>query len=139
MPCALVFALAKAGKSIDARMAIMAMTTNNSISVNAADTGKSLAANSHAALIGRATPNPQRLVVWPKKAFCDEDGIGVVFVASAEIQPASDPRLIPGGRVASQARGDVFVKIARVHDPGETQLFKIAETLNALRLGLRLG
>src|SRR5690349_542687 len=33
MPCALVLALARAGKSIAARMAIMAMTTRSSISV----------------------------------------------------------------------------------------------------------
>ena len=35
MPCALLFALAKAGNSIAARIAMMAMTTNNSINVKA--------------------------------------------------------------------------------------------------------
>jgi len=35
MPCALAFALAKAGNSIPAKMAMMAITTSNSISVNA--------------------------------------------------------------------------------------------------------
>jgi len=34
MRCAFSFALLKAGRSIAARMAIMAMTTNNSIKVN---------------------------------------------------------------------------------------------------------
>src|SRR5216117_866125 len=34
MPCALVFDLASAGSSIEARMAMMAMTTSNSINVN---------------------------------------------------------------------------------------------------------
>ena len=35
MPCALVLALAKAGKSSPASMAMIAMTTSNSINVNA--------------------------------------------------------------------------------------------------------
>src|SRR5213595_3501526 len=35
MPCAFIFALASAGKSSDARMAMMAMTTSNSIKVKA--------------------------------------------------------------------------------------------------------
>ena len=35
MPCALAFALLKAGRIIAAKIAMIAMTTNNSISVNA--------------------------------------------------------------------------------------------------------
>jgi len=35
MPCALVLALARAGRSRPARMAMIAMTTRSSISVNA--------------------------------------------------------------------------------------------------------
>src|SRR5262245_33699339 len=39
IPCALVFALANAGKSMPARMAMMAITTSSSIKVNAVLTG----------------------------------------------------------------------------------------------------
>src|SRR5262245_17899747 len=40
MPCAFVFALARAGKSMPAKMAMMAMTTRSSIKVNAARNGR---------------------------------------------------------------------------------------------------
>src|SRR5262245_13013416 len=39
MPCALVFALARLGRSMLARMAMIAITTSNSIKVNAAMAG----------------------------------------------------------------------------------------------------
>ena len=41
IPCALVLALPKAGRSSDARMAMMAMTTSNSIKVKPEAEGQS--------------------------------------------------------------------------------------------------
>jgi hypothetical protein len=72
--CALAFALARAGRSIAARMAMMAITTSNSINVNAV---------AIFALFAR----PHASLRFPGKPAVCARNIGVILIANIRDSP----------------------------------------------------